>query len=92
MSQLDLGACFGEADRLDEPMTREQFLQQTPARCADVPPVGHSVDGVDPLVCHTALVSHHEDQTHEHTAWNVGSIAGRQTRSEAWHARQFASG
>ncbi len=37
MSQLDLGACFGEADRLDEPMTQEQFLQQTPARYAGFP-------------------------------------------------------
>ena len=31
MEELDLGGCFGE-DRLDEPMTQEQFLQQTPAR------------------------------------------------------------
>ena len=33
MEQLDLSACFGE-ERLDEPMTQEQFLQQTPARWA----------------------------------------------------------
>ncbi len=32
MQQLDLGACFGQ-ERLDEPMTQEQFLAQTPARC-----------------------------------------------------------
>ena len=33
MNQLDLGACFGQ-ERLDEPMTQEQFLAQTPARFA----------------------------------------------------------
>ena len=40
MSQLDLGACFGDGDRLDEPMTQEQFLQQTPARCACASVIG----------------------------------------------------
>ncbi len=56
MSQLDLGACFGEADRLDEPMTQEQFLQQTPARCVDTTLVGHSRSGHGPCLSHFASV------------------------------------
>ena len=38
MAELDLGACFGE-DRLDEPMTQEQFLQQMPARLPFANPI-----------------------------------------------------
>ena len=50
LSELDLGACFGD-DRLDEPMTQEQFLQQTPARCAlGVNTWGRTGQGLDPHV------------------------------------------
>ena len=32
LNKLDLAACLGQ-EGVDEPMTQEQFLAQTPARC-----------------------------------------------------------